>query len=223
MATATPVESSAEPPAGRASTRRRRRPVVIWAVPAVIVAGVVAAWALSWAFRPHLYAGTVFQESTSAPPMDGLTLVNGDPVDLAGREGKVVLVYFGYTNCPDVCPATLSAVVRATEEMGQRGSEVDLLMVSVDPARDDPEGLEDYLDFFDPRFAGVSGGEDDIATVASQYGVFYQLGDGTPETGYTVDHTASLMGIGPDGSLRVVWSSGVTADALQADLEELLG
>jgi protein SCO1/2 len=192
-------------------------------VAATAAIGLVVAWGAAGWLKPHLYAGTVLQQSDTAPPMDSLRYADGSAVDLSAYRGEVVLVYFGYTNCPDVCPTTLSAVAGALDRMGAEASDVELLMVSVDPVRDEPGELETYLDFFEPRFAGVSGEPADIERVASLYGVFYELRDGSPDTGYLVDHTASLLGIGPDGALRVAWPPGVGADALAADLDELLG
>ena len=174
-------------------------------------------------FRPHLYAGTVLQSSESAPPLDSLRDATGAPVDLAAYDGDVVVLYFGYTNCPDVCPTTLSDLARARSGLSDGDQErVHVMMVSVDPARDDAASLQTYVEFFDPSFMGVTGEVADIDRVAAGYGVFYELGEGTVETGYTVDHTASLMAIGTDGALRVLWGPDVSSDALRDDLKELL-
>ncbi len=176
------------------------------------------------AFRPHLYAGTVLSGDAPAAAMDGLYLANGDEVDLLAFNDELLLVYFGYTNCPDVCPNTLA---NATKALGQLSAEqrdrATLLMISVDPARDDVESLQRYVEFFDPSFLGATGTVADIDRVASLYGVFYELGEGSATEGYVVDHTATLMGIGPDGALRIVWSPDLTADDLAGDINELLG
>ena len=171
---------------------------------------------------PHLYAGTVLQASEPAPAMDELQYSDGSQVDLTAMEGDLVLVYFGYTNCPDICPTTLSTAAAAIERMGEDGSRVQLLMISVDPARDDPQSLQEYVEFFHPRFRGVGGTPDAIARTSSRYGIFTQIGDGTVETGYLVDHTATLAGIAPDGTLRIVWPPTVTISDLTNDMEELL-
>jgi protein SCO1/2 len=204
------------------TARRRLRIIQAASLVAVILGGAAVAKLAVGAFRPHLYSGTVFKESVAAPPMDGLIFTDGSPADPTGFEGKVILVYFGYTKCPDVCPTTLSTAAQAIEDLGDQGDNVELWMVTVDPDRDDPETLAGYMTFFHPRFLGVTGSADDIDRAASAYGVFYQLGEGTPETGYTVDHTATLMGIGPDGALRITWPTGVTSEALAADIDELL-
>jgi len=209
-----------EPPA---PSPARRRLVVGVAVLATVALGIVVAWVLVNAFRPHLYAGTVLQGDDPAPSLAGLSYVDGTPVDLAAYRGEVVLVFFGYTNCPDVCPLTLSDAARAIELMDADDADrTNLLMVSVDPERDDPTILEEYVGFFDPGFRGVGGPVDAIDRAASTYGVYYQLGEPDEDGDYLVDHTGALMGIGPDGALRVLWSSSVGPEALAADLHALL-
>ena len=199
--------------------RRRRavpgRPLLIVAVVITIVVAVLVARSVFSAVTPHLYSGTILQQSNPAPAMDGLAFVDGEPVDIAALSGDLVLVYFGYTNCPDVCPTTLSAAANAIDRLpADQREQVRLLMVTVDPDRDRPGELEEYVEFFHPEFDGVTGPVADIDRVASLYGVFYELGDGTVETGYVVDHTATLMAIGPDGTLRIVWPPNVTSQDL---------
>ncbi len=200
---------------------RRRRYRQLGLLLGAVIIGVVLALTLLRTVRPHLYAGTVLQGDTPAPSMNGLMLSGGVPVDLAAFDDEFVMVYFGYANCPDVCPTTLSTAARAVESLSQdQKDRTRLLMVSVDPERDSLEYLETYTSFFHPSFLGATGAVDDVDTVTSQYGVFYQLGEGDD---YTVDHTASLMGIDPDGVLRIVWSAEVTSEQLAADIAELLG
>ena len=190
---------------------------------AVVAAGLIAAlWAASL-FRPHLYAGTVLQGDEPAPSLAELAYADGTPVDLAALDGDVVLVFFGYTNCPDICPTTLADAAAAIDQLDDGEAErVHVIMVSVDPERDGTTTLQDYVGFFDPTFQGAAGTTEAIDRAASAYGVFYQLGEPEADGDYLVDHTGTLMGIGPDGAIRVVWSSGVGPDALAADLDALL-
>ncbi len=205
-------------PARVPSRRRRWRRLGVPLVAAVV--GVLLALLALQAFRPHLYAGTVLQGDVPAPSMDGLTLSNGEPVDLGAFEDEFLMVYFGYANCPDICPTTLSTAAKAVESLSEDKQErTQLLMVSVDPNRDSLDYLGTYTSFFHPSFLGATGTLEDLDTVASQYGIFYQLGDGED---YTVDHTASLMGIGTDGVLRIVWPPEITSEQLAADIAQLL-
>lgn len=210
--------SSTRPDTGSPGGFGRRALVVV-----VVVAGLLVGYGAFLWMRPHTFAGTVLQSPSEAPPLTGLTLNTGEAADLSSFRGEVVLLYFGYTHCPDVCPATLSRVAAALDTMGSRGDDVKMLMITVDPARDDLRTLGEYVGHFHPRFLGVSGSEADIRAAATQYGVFFQRSEGTEGTGYLVDHTASLMAIDPDGYLRVVYPVDVPADALASDLEELLG
>lgn len=199
------------------------RPARRWLlVAAVAIAGLLVGYgAVTW-LRPHTFSGTVLQSPSEAAPLTGLTLHTGESADLARFRGSVVLLYFGYTNCPDICPATLSNAANAIEAMGPDGEDVELLMVTVDPDRDDPRTLGEYVGFFHPRFLGVHGSEDDLRDTASRYGVFFQQVEGSEGIGYLVDHTVSLMAIDPDGFLRVVYPVDVPPADLAADLEELL-
>lgn len=180
--------------------------------------------------RPHLYAGTVLQSPTEAPSLDFLDLTSGEPLDLAAFDGEVVLLYFGYTSCPDICPGTLARATLARASLPAADQDgVTVVMVSVDPARDSPAEAERYVTSFDESFLAATGSPADIDLATTQYGVFHQRSADTGATGgaldggYTIDHTSSLMGIGPDGHLRVVWAPDVEVELLTADLAALLG
>ncbi len=229
----TATDDRTEGPQSRPGRRRQpqgRRwssvPVVAVAVAATVLAGVVVARLLVGALTPHLYAGTILQGDTPAPDMDGLRFARtGEPVDVAAHDGDMVLVFFGYTNCPDVCPASMALAAQAVSGLDDDlRNRTEVWMVSVDPDRDDPDSLQTYVEFFDPAFEGVSGDTGSIDRTTTNYGVYYELeptaADGADD--YLVDHTASLFGIGPDGALRIVWPPTVTAEEIRADIEELL-
>jgi len=196
----------------------------------ILVAGGLVAVLLFGAGRlvasavtPHLYTGTVLQDSSPAPTLDGLAFSDGTPADLTAFDDELVLLYFGYTNCPDVCPTALAGAATAVRQLDADEQErVNLVMITVDPARDTQPELQRYVEFFDPSFRSLSGSREDIDRAASQYGVFYEIGEGTPESGYLVDHTATMLAIDGGGSLRVVWSPTVTANQLHDDIKELL-
>lgn len=211
-------EDMIEAPAPETHVRRRRRRLDALAVVAVAAIGVVVA---IWLFRPHTYAGAVLQSPSPAPAMDGLVLHTGDPADLSRFAGDVVLVYFGYTNCPDICPTTLAKAAQAKESMGSAGDRLQVLMVTVDPERDTPDILGEYVAHFDRTFFGVSGTPEAVARVASLYGIFFQRGQELEGGGYNVDHTGTLIAIDPEGYERVLYPNDVDADALAADLREL--
>jgi protein SCO1/2 len=173
-------------------------------------------------FRPYVFSGSVIQSSESAPSMDPLTYENGDPVDLTDFRGEVLLVYFGYTHCPDLCPAMLSAVDQTVEALGDDGDRVNAMMVTVDPERDTPQFLGEYVTHFNPRFRGVWGSVEDVRAVATNYGVHFELDEPDEDGNYFVAHTAKLMAIDTNGVLRLLYPVGVTAEELTADMRELL-
>jgi protein SCO1/2 len=171
--------------------------------------------------EPHEFAGTVLSDPRPAPEF---TLISdtGERVSLESFRGQVVLIYFGYTFCPDICPASLAELADATDLLGEEAGDVQVVMVSVDPARDTPEVLGEYMDYFDPSFVGLTGSESEIAAVADAYGVFYQAEEGTAATGYLVDHLSSVFVIDKDGDWVQIMSYGTTGEQIAADVREWL-
>jgi protein SCO1/2 len=172
-------------------------------------------------FQPHVFTGTVIQSQTPAPKVDLLTST-GERASLSDYEDQVLVLYFGYTFCPDVCPTTLSGLKKAVDQLGDAADDVQVIMVSVDPERDSPEILGEYLSYFDPRFLGMTGTPEEIAAVATVYGVFYEAEEGTVDTGYLVSHTARLMIVDRDGYLKLVMPGDATPDQIADDLDYLL-
>ncbi len=172
-------------------------------------------------FQPHVFSGTVIQSETPAPPVELLTST-GDRASLEAFDDKLVVLYFGYTFCPDVCPTTLSTLKKAVDKLGRDAEDVQVVMVSVDPQRDTPEVLADYLGYFDPSFVGMTGTDDEIASIATVYGVYYKAREGSVDTGYLVDHSAHLMVVDRDGYLKLLLPPDLTVDQIADDLEYLL-
>lgn len=131
------------------------------------------------------------------------TLQSADgPVSLKDYRGKVVLLYFGYTFCPDICPTELTSTAAALKLLGPAESgRVAMLFVSVDPERDTPAHLKEYAAFFHPAMVGVTGTPETVATVAGQYGVYYARQKTDTAGGYVVDHSAELFLIDRGGRL----------------------
>ncbi|MBK7319081.1 MAG: SCO family protein [Anaerolineales bacterium] len=171
-------------------------------------------------FRPHTFHGTVIQSPETSYDFT-LTGGNGD-VSLSDFRGKLVLIYFGYTFCPDICPATLGNVNQALKQIGAKAEDIQLIMVSLDPQRDTPEKLEQYVAHFNPTFIGITGTQEQVDTVTSLYGIFYEKKEGSEATSYLIDHTATLMVIDREGYLKLVFPFGVTADEIADDLKYML-
>jgi protein SCO1/2 len=171
-------------------------------------------------FRPHNFHGSVIQ---SPDPSFNFKLTgrNGD-VSLSDYRGKIVLIYFGYTYCPDICPGTLATIAQALRQIGSDATEIQTILISLDPARDTPERLEEYVAHFDPSFIGITGTDAQLAEAASLYGIFYEKHEGSVQTGYLIDHTATLLAIDRAGYLKVVFPYGTTPNELADDLKYML-
>jgi protein SCO1/2 len=151
-----------------------------------------------------------------------LTNTEGERVELAALRGKYVLLFFGYSYCPDVCPTTLADLSRAVKVLGKDAEQVQVLMITVDPERDTPERLGHYLSAFNPSFMGLTGTPEEISAVATGFGIFHEKHEGSAATGYLVDHTATVSVIDPDGYLRMLFSFDASGEEIAADLQTLL-
>jgi protein SCO1 len=187
---------------------------------ALVIVTILGLSAGVYFFRPHTFSGTVIQSPDTAHDFT-LTSADGD-VSLRDFRGKLVLVYFGYIFCPDICPATLANVGQALRDLGSSADDVQLIMVSLDPERDTPEKLAEYTAHFHPSFIGVTGTPEQLAEVASLYGIFYQKTEGSAASGYLIDHTATLMVIDREGYLKLVFPFGVTVPEIADDLKYML-
>lgn len=182
---------------------------------------VVLLTAVLTACTPYEFHGTILQSNTEAANF-ALMSSNGQRVSLDDFRGKLVMLYFGYTFCPDVCPATLAEIAGAMDILGKDAKDVQTIMISVDPERDTPEQLAEYVAHFDPNFLGVTGTEEEVAEIATLYGVFYEKHEGTAASGYLIDHTATVMVVDQDGYLKLLLPFGTTAQDMADDLAYLL-
>lgn len=151
-----------------------------------------------------------------------LTDENGTPRKLADFRGKAVVIFFGYTQCPDVCPTTLADLASALGAIGPLSERVQVLFVTIDPERDTPKVLAAYLPNFDKRFLGLYGDAAATATVAKEFKVFYQKVDGPTPTSYSMDHSAGSYVFDPDGHVRLFIRNGAPAQSIAHDLKVLL-
>ena len=161
---------------------------------------------------------------TGADYGQGWTLpdVDGTPRTAADFKGKVTVVFFGFTQCPDVCPTTLAELAEAKRLLGADGARVQGVFVTVDPARDTPEVLRAYVGSFGPDILALRGDDAQTLAVAKSFKVFYAKAPGATETSYTMDHTAASYVFDADGRLRLFVRYGAGAEALAHDLKLLL-
>jgi len=147
---------------------------------------------------------------------------NGAARTLADFRGKVVLLTFGYTRCPDVCPTTLSDLATAVRRLGDEGSRVQVLFVTVDPKRDSAELLKNYVPAFDPRFLGLRGDAAATEKAEKEFRVYAAERQGRTPESYTVDHSAQIFAYDPEGRLRLMMQPGTPPDDIAADVRLLL-
>jgi protein SCO1/2 len=192
---------------------------------AVAVAVVAVAAAVIWsATRTDAYEfkGGEITPPRAAPPLD-LTDQNGQPFTLSQEEGNVLLVYFGYTTCPDLCPTTLNDFAIVKEELGEDGAKVRYVMVTFDPERDTLARMREYLGFFDPDFIGLRGSDEQTEAFKQAYGVTTKRVE-YPEsaTKYLIDHSALIYVVDTEGRLRLTYTYGTDPMAIVEDMRHLV-
>ncbi len=146
----------------------------------------------------------------------------GRPRTLADFRGKAVLLFFGYTHCPDICPTTLATMARARERLGEDGQRVQGLFVTLDPARDTADVLARYVPAFDPTFLGLRGSEAEVSRVAADFKLFFARLDADTAGFYTVDHQAAIFAFDPEGRLRLYFRGDTGPEVVAHDLRLLL-
>ena len=155
---------------------------------------------------------------------NGFSLIdqNGHARTLADYRGKVAVVFFGFTHCPDVCPTTMIELAEVMKKLGPRADDVQVLFITVDPERDTPELLRQYVPAFDPRFVGLSGDPDAIARTARDFKVFYQKSRISSSGSYSMDHTAGSYVFDRQGNVRLFVRHGGDVEGLAEDIGRLL-
>jgi protein SCO1/2 len=151
-----------------------------------------------------------------------LTDHNGQPRSLKDFKGKLVVMFFGYTQCPDVCPTSMAELAEAKKLMGPDGEKVQGVFVTVDPERDTPQVLKAYMANFDPSFLALRGTPEQLAEMAKDFKVYYKKVAGKTPTSYTMDHSAASLVYDTQGRLRLYTRYGSGPQALASDLQLLL-
>jgi len=151
-----------------------------------------------------------------------LTDADGKPRSLADWRGKVIVVFFGYTQCPDVCPTTMAELAQIRTQLGADGDRLETVFVTIDPERDTPEVLKAYVANFGPNVVALRGNAEQTAAAAKEFKVFYAKVPGKTAGSYTMDHTAASYIFDKEGRLRLFFRYGSGAQALASDLQTLI-
>jgi protein SCO1/2 len=175
------------------------------------------------ACQSYQFKGTSYPDSQQAPDF-ALTATDGQRFRLSEHRGQIVLMFFGYTSCTDVCPTTLAEAKQILQGVGNDSGRVTFLFITVDPERDTPQVLGNYVAAFDPAIVGLTGTSDELAAVRQAYGVFAEkeATDGSAQ-GYTMNHTARVFLVDTEGRLRLSYAFGTPTDDIVQDIRHLLG
>jgi protein SCO1/2 len=201
-------------------TRRQ----VLWIAAVLALAAGVAgyAWLLPGAEPPRFNAVDVTGVDWGKD--FGLLDHHGERRTLADFRGKVVMLFFGFTHCPDVCPTALATLAQARRQLGEDADKVQGLFVTVDPKRDTPEVLAKYVTAFDPSFLGLYGDEGATERAAKEFKIYYRAQTPDANGAYGVDHSGQVYVIDPEGRLRLyIRSHDAAPEAIAHDLRLLLG
>ena len=196
-----------------------RRPILIFAALVMLLAAAIGGYGLS--------RGDLGREQGSGAALVGgpFSLLDQDGKRVTEKDflGKYMLVFFGYTYCPDVCPTELQVMTAALDQLGPGAARIQPVFVSIDPARDTPQVLKAYVANFGPRLIGLTGTAEEVATVAKAYRVYYaRAGTGSSSTDYLMDHSSIIYLMGPDGSFVRHMAYTTDAAKLAAELKETL-
>ena len=197
-----------------------RRYVLLAAALCVALAGCdklgVAATKPAASFRGADITGADYAKTLSMPDM------NGQPRTLGDFKGKVTVVFFGYTQCPDVCPTTMAELAQVKKALGADGDKLQAVFVSIDPERDTPEILKSYMASFDPNFVALRGTLAQTQATAKEFKVYFAKVPGKAEGSYTMDHSAGAFVFDAKGNVRLFERYGAGAEALTADVKALI-
>lgn len=189
-----------------------------WLIIAVATIGLVFGVFL---VKPYSLKGSVIDPPVPAPTFN-LDSSHGKEYNLVAHQGKFVLVFFGYTFCPDVCPTTLYELKELNKRLGDKANHLEFVFITLDPARDTKDQLTRYLASFDDSFYGLTGNEEKLSEVWKDYGVYREIQPSVSTSNYLIDHSARLYLIDPKGQLISTYLSGMPIDDLVADFQYLI-
>ncbi|MGE0007192.1 MAG: SCO family protein [Parvibaculaceae bacterium] len=194
---------------------------LVFALVVLVIAAITGGGAL-WLTR-GLPEGPIGSGTALVGGPFTLTDHNGKRVTDQDFRGKYMLIFFGFTYCPDVCPSELQVMSAALDKLGPAADEIQPIFITIDPARDTPEAMKLYVANFHPRLIGLTGSPEDIARVAKAYRVYYAKAKGSEsETDYLMDHSTILYLMGPDGKFVKHFTYGTEAQGLADGLREAI-
>jgi protein SCO1/2 len=188
----------------------------------ILCLGIVLIVVGAWTWNPVQSAEETPGVSSYIPIGGAFTLIdhNGKTVTDANFRGRYMLVFFGYTFCPDVCPTALQTIAKAMDLLGAKADKVQPVFISVDPERDTPKVLKSFMENFHPRMVGLTGSPEQVAAAAKVYRLYYAKANDDDE--YLMDHSATFYLMGPNGKIVTYFTHRITPDTLAAKVREYL-
>ena len=186
-----------------------------------VLVGLIAVFLVLGPQREYTFQGSLIEPAVAAPQFE-LTDMNGEQFQLSQLADQVVVMFFGYTGCPDVCPVTLTEFLQIRSKLGRGADQVSFVFVTVDPERDTPERMQKYLTNFDPEIIGLTGERSDLEPVWADYGVYQAKAEGVSPDNYLVDHISRVYVLDADGNLRLTYLFGTENQLITEDVRHLV-
>ncbi|MBN8654189.1 MAG: SCO family protein [Anaerolineae bacterium] len=195
---------------------------LMWVGAGILLIVVIVA-ALSFVFAaPPTFRGTLYAEPFPPATDFALTQANGTQFRLSDQKGKVVLLFFGYTSCPDVCPTTLAEMKQVLDKLGETGKDVQVVFISVDPDRDTSEKMQTYVEHFNPAFIGLSGSLQELEPIWAEYSIFREAVESDSAFGTIINHTARVFLVDPQGNMRLTYAYQTPVEDIVHDIRLVL-
>jgi protein SCO1 len=187
-----------------------------------ILTGIVSVAGTMFLSRPYSFNGVTLDPKVGIKDFT-LTDQNGKPFNLGNQRDKIILIFFGYTHCPDICPVTLSDYGSIRAKLGDKANKVQFVFITVDPERDTAARLKNYLEIFDPNIIGLTGERNELKSVWDSFFVYQEKVEVGSASGYLVDHTSRIYMVDEKGNLFLTFHFGTTSEEMAADIIHLLG
>lgn len=196
--------------------------IAIVGISALLIVGIAFFFNIILA-RQATFRGTAYDVPYPVASDFTLTDAKGQPFTLSDNGGKITLLFFGYTFCPDICPTTMAELKLAMAKLGKDSENVQVVFISVDPGRDTSEFMQKYVERFNPAFIGLSGTEEELTPIWDNYGIFREVVKRTSDTNYIINHTARVFLVDANGNLRLSFGFQTPPEDIAHDIEIILG
>lgn len=191
---------------------------LVWVGGGILTIVVLAAMLSLMFAGESSFRGTLYAEPFPPAADFSLTKADGAKFRLSDQRGRIVLLFFGYTSCPDVCPTTLAEMKQVMDKLGDNGDDVQVVFISVDPDRDTSEKMQTYVEHFNPSFLGLSGSMQELEPIWQDYSITRETVEGDSAFGVIINHTARVFLVDPQGNMRLTFAYQTPVDDMVHDI-----